>query len=1340
MQLVAGVAGAAIGFVASGGNPLGAQLGFAAGSTLFGLFGPKPPSPGPGELKRPQTTLGAQIPRVYGQVRRPVQIVWASRFRATEVEQEGGKGTPEGPSSFTYSLDLLCWLADGDNVVAVSRIWVNNKLVWTALADSPEESITASEETTSWDDVTFFPGTAGQVPWPVYEDAVGADVAPAMRGVASIGFENFQCGTSQQVPLIEVEVLTSADTGTINEPPLERLFEFDYTGFGNQFGNADFGSPLRIVGEGSPANDFVTFYSYASPNGTPQTTDTVGVSPVGSGGITPQGGVGDTAALLFCAGDTLYGYYPGLVSYTHSTADLTNIQFSYAFRGSDLYVCTSASELYRYNRSTGGNELASNASADICRTIIIVGDKVYGAAPFTTDDLIEWDADTLAETGRWALDPDSVAMLCTDGESVFDFRGAIGTVQMIRFNGSTWDVVVASMGEMDGYLSGSGNFSNPVLRDGYVYLSRPESPSGTAWLLMRARYELTSYAPLPVDLQDIVDAELTRVQGLEPTDWDSSDLGGVEVTGFTAIGSADKVLADLGDIYYFDLVPGAPMRFVRRASATVGSIGFDVTGAGVDQPAEPFTGLKIGNRDESPGVVGLSYANIAQDHDVDYQSGDRLTTDGPDVRRVQTNVVLTPGEARARAFSATVLQRSIARTASFGLSDTYAAAEPGDAYLVTDIDGNVVNLRIKRLTYADGVKQIDWELNDISALVDELDTETDYTEGITVAPRGAATVIFVDGPLLRDEDNVPGFYAVITFTGPGATLYGSADDSAYTSIGAVSRSATTGTCTELGNWTGGWVWDEVNTVTVTLGAGMSLSSSTRAAMYADETVNVALIGAHGRWELVRFRTATLSAPGVYVLSGFLRGEAGTEFAMDTHEAGDTFILAADNGLLSVSQLVSEIGVVRYFKIVPSGTSVASVSGVPFTCDSERLKPRAPVDLRLLGGLLTWDRRTRLSASAVGEPPLGEETESYDVELLDGSDNVIVAETVMVPECELQSIVLTQTGTLFEPGYAFVEIGTETVGIADPQPFVFLNNRRFVRHDSSGNLVAYSDNLGNEVTQWVNNGDTLYAVAQTFSPVHPNPYSSSRVVRYSRTAIGSAAATNTAATPGDYQGVAFDGTDVWVSEQTSGNLRRLNATTLVSSASYAVVDPGPLFFASGDLFTVCLSNDELVRWDIGTTAELYREPCITQPFDILVTGSLVFVLGFGGQLGVYNIADGSEVATYSSTEFSRYTRPQRNMAVVDGNVIVIGFLALNRFDATTGAFVNRLPLSSYADDVLSISEVDSEIVLCVEPVFAGSISLVVRKYQFDSTALTGELVRVYQNSATVGRGHVAELEL
>jgi hypothetical protein len=207
-QLVGQVVGSAFG-------PFGSLIGGMIGGAIDQSFAPD--GPGAGDLTAPGLQLGRQLPRVYGRVRLPCNPIWASEFRATE-HSSGGKGGPSGPSSYTYSLDMLCAVADGSNVISVTRIWVNKKLVYTALAESSTESLVNSESTDYWSSFELLTGGPSQVPFSTYEDAVGATNAPAYRNLCTIGFNDLQCGGSKTPPAVEVEVITAGTQASAGVP------------------------------------------------------------------------------------------------------------------------------------------------------------------------------------------------------------------------------------------------------------------------------------------------------------------------------------------------------------------------------------------------------------------------------------------------------------------------------------------------------------------------------------------------------------------------------------------------------------------------------------------------------------------------------------------------------------------------------------------------------------------------------------------------------------------------------------------------------------------------------------------------------------------------------------------------------------------------------------------------------------------------------------------------------------------------------------------------------------------------------------------------------------------
>lgn len=183
--------------------------------------------------------------------------------------------------------------------------------------------------------------------------------------------------------------------------------------------------------------------------------------------------------------------------------------------------------------------------------------------------------------------------------------------------------------------------------------------------------------------------------------------------------------------------------------------------------------------------------------------------------------------------------------------------------------------------------------------------------------------------------------------------------------------AVIGTCsTALDDWNGAWVLDESSTVTVDVGTG-TLSSSTREAILANQSLNLAAIGVHGRWELVQFRTATLTAPGVYTLSGFLRGSRSTEWAATGHVVGESFVLL-NSAIVRIKQDVRTLGSARQYKVVNTNAlpTLSAVTPVTFVNTGASLRPPAPTNLRALADVsdnitLQWDRKTGSTGMSSG---------------------------------------------------------------------------------------------------------------------------------------------------------------------------------------------------------------------------------------------------------------------------------------------------------------------------------------------------------------------------------------
>ena len=203
---------------ASVGGALGAAIGGAVGSLVGGaLDGPTRNTQALlDDLSALKFDYGSTWPRIYGRYRVKVTPIWSSTKRPiahdTEVNSKGGPDQIN--RTFTYEQDWLCWAPL--NAVGWARIWINGKLRASRLSDADADTIEASAATPAWADVTFFDGAADQLPWAVYEAAVGTDNACAYRYRPTIAFSSLDLGTGGQPPLIEVEFVqgvVDTDTG-----------------------------------------------------------------------------------------------------------------------------------------------------------------------------------------------------------------------------------------------------------------------------------------------------------------------------------------------------------------------------------------------------------------------------------------------------------------------------------------------------------------------------------------------------------------------------------------------------------------------------------------------------------------------------------------------------------------------------------------------------------------------------------------------------------------------------------------------------------------------------------------------------------------------------------------------------------------------------------------------------------------------------------------------------------------------------------------------------------------------------------------------------------------------
>lgn len=269
---------------------------------------------------------------------------------------------------------------------------------------------------------------------------------------------------------------------------------------------------------------------------------------------------------------------------------------------------------------------------------------------------------------------------------------------------------------------------------------------------------------------------------------------------------------------------------------------------------------------------------------------------------------------------------------------------------------------------------------------------------------GAPYLEFLDLPVLRgDEPPEDGYVAAYQLPWPGSVaVLSSPEDTGFVLRAVATAPAVMGVTMDPLPMGPLGVFDFANRARVSVTGG-ELSSVTRLQLLAGANL-AAIKNEAGGWEVLQFETAELVAAGTYELSGLLRGQGGTELERRAPlTEGAVFVLLSEATRVSLSP--DEVGLPLYWRYGPASRPIADQS---YTTEihafrGRGLKPLAPVHVRGVrtdGDLeINWIRRTRVGGDSwdVAEVPLSEESERYEVDILDGS-TVLRTIAATVPQC------------------------------------------------------------------------------------------------------------------------------------------------------------------------------------------------------------------------------------------------------------------------------------------------------------------------------------------------------
>lgn len=472
------------------------------------------------------------------------------------------------------------------------------------------------------------------------------------------------------------------------------------------------------------------------------------------------------------------------------------------------------------------------------------------------------------------------------------------------------------------------------------------------------------------------------------------DLYQIEATpvgaeGVTAgsLTSPRAMLDALCPIFQFDAVESdGVIKFLSRhghASAlTIGEADF------VADPEDPVRyRLTRTQETELPNAVKIRYGDPGRDDQPASTEARRSAGGGRRISEFSPPVLLAENLAAAAAERELHAAWTAREQASFSLPPRYLALDPGDV-----IDFAPAGMKLKLSDIGDaGARTIEAFRVDTLARGSALLPKTPSPPRPVPTTR-PASVVFVDGPLLGDEDSGHAGYAagiMLPFSS-GIALWRSPTDSGFTLDSLLSAPAILGETT--GDFYSGptWRWDRVNTLHLRLARG-ALSSATEQLVL--NGANALLVeNQDGEWELLQFTTATATGPFTWELSGMLRGQKGSEHAMRDPVPAGARVVAVNVALRQTALPSDLIGLPLNWRTGPANLDIAAegFTEQTVTLRAKGLRPLAPAHLRAVTNpagdtAISWIRRTRISGDSWDQPdvPLGEEAEAYEVDVLDG---------------------------------------------------------------------------------------------------------------------------------------------------------------------------------------------------------------------------------------------------------------------------------------------------------------------------------------------------------------------
>jgi len=523
--------------------------------------------------------------------------------------------------------------------------------------------------------------------------------------------------------------------------------------------------------------------------------------------------------------------------------------------------------------------------------------------------------------------------------------------------------------------------------------------------------------------------EVMDLSGFSSSEYDTSALTGITMEGYSTLGAQapKELIQPLLVAYNLSIQEdNGTLVFGLRSASSSSAISIDRMGTQKGSVPGEFEDTP---KSALPNRVEVKYSDVDFDLQRGTQSYRKSGTDDRGVTTIDLRVAMSSSDAQCRARR--ILWSSWANSRKFRsrIPARYYDLLPTDTVtfnLETDSQTAAVSVYLLSVTRGDdGWIEIDGIVEDAAPFSTQLCSTDSPGAGETPQtgsppPLGLMTVVDL-APLKNQHVLSRGAYLGValsdrnaTWNGaqihhmlPGQTSYSFWRNVQWETPGGITTTALTGGASP-------GVLDQVSTVDITMIHG-AVASITLDELY--EGGNLCAIGG----EICSFLTVVDNGNNNYTLSDFLRGQRGTESAIDSHISQERFTLTDSLGFdffeIGTSALTVD------YKVLSAGQSISSVPAPPTITIYGR--SNFPFPPTILSGVrdssnnltVTFERRTRyINRGIASTRPLESDTlDQYEFDLLSGTGGSVVRTIIATGTAPLTYTAAQQTSDGLTPG-------------------------------------------------------------------------------------------------------------------------------------------------------------------------------------------------------------------------------------------------------------------------------------------------------------------------------------